>query len=57
MPTSALTIPTSEAAAPVAWEPCTDGRAGDGGGGCCETCGWPLDDHTPGDGVRAARAA
>jgi len=56
MPTTAFTIPTSEPAAPVSWEPCTEGRSGDLGAGCCEACGWPLDDHTPGD-VRAARAA
>jgi hypothetical protein len=56
MPTTALTIPTSEPAAPVSWEPCTAGRSADGAG-CCEACGWPLDDHTAGDDVRAARAA
>ena len=57
MPTTAFTIPTSEPAAPVSWEPCTEGRSGDFGAGCCEACGWPLDDHTPGDDVRSARAA
>jgi hypothetical protein len=57
MDTTTLVIPTSEPAAPVAWEPCAEGRWAELGAGLCEDCGWPLDDHTPGDGFRAARAA
>ncbi len=49
--------PTPELAAPVAWEPCTDGRPADLGAGLCHRCGWPLDDHTPRGGGVAARAA
>ena len=56
MPTITRTIPTSEPAGPVSWEPCPDAQPGGLGDGCCEACGWPLDDHTP-DDVRAARAA
>ncbi|HEY5165770.1 MAG TPA: hypothetical protein VIJ44_07460 [Acidimicrobiia bacterium] len=54
MAATALTTPTSEAAAPVSWEPCNEGRSGDFGAGCCDACGWPLDDHTPSDAARAA---
>jgi hypothetical protein len=58
MNTTARTTLTSdpEAAAPVSWEPCAEARSAEFGG-LCEDCGWPLDDHTPGDGLRGARAA
>ena len=55
--TTTLVTPTSEPAAPVSWEPCADARSLELDGGCCETCGWPLDEHTPGGGMAAARAA
>jgi hypothetical protein len=58
MNTTALAPVTSdpEAAAPVSWEPCAEARPAVLGG-LCEDCGWPLDDHTPGDDFGAARAA
>jgi len=58
MPTTPLATVTADpdAAAPVSWEPCAEARPAEFGG-LCEGCGWPLDDHTPGDDCRAARAA
>lgn len=55
--TTTLVTPTSEPAAPVSWEPCAEARWVEVGAGCCETCGWPLDEHPPGDGAPVARAA
>jgi hypothetical protein len=54
--TTTLAPATSEPAAPVAWEPCADAVWSDLDGGCCATCGWPLDEHPGRDGA-PARAA
>jgi hypothetical protein len=57
MTTTPLLTPAWEPAAPVTWEPCAEGRPEQPGAVLCGDCGWPLDDHTPGDTVPAARAA
>jgi hypothetical protein len=57
MTTIPLLTPACEPAAPVTWEPCAEGRPDEPGAVLCVVCGWPLDDHTPGGPVAAARAA
>jgi hypothetical protein len=51
MNTTALVTPGSEPADPVAWEPCGDGRPDELGATLCHRCGWPLDEHAPGDPI------
>ena len=54
-PTS-LTTRTAEpeAADPVAWEPCPAAQSADAGAVLCDACGWPIEDHAPGDDLPAA---
>ena len=56
MTPTTLTTRTAEpeVAGPVAWEPCPAAQSAEAGAALCDACGWPIEDHAPGDDLPAA---